>query len=262
MGDVQIMASDPQFIHAKIVEDNGFSWFFTAIYGSPNVHARLSLWNQLQHIGSNLLSPWLLVGDFNAVLFAHERSSGALGSGNKDSSFVHLVEHLGLVDFGFSGARFTWCRGLSYENFKGARLDRALCTMEWQLQFPATTVTLPRIQSDHCPVLVSLAPDNDSSSQRPFKFQLAWFSHHNFKEWFPTNWSSPGNDFGEKLRDLTGKVKEWSVTVFGNLNRKKRRVWARLDGIQRKMRYSHSNGLIKLERKLREELDYILQQEE
>lgn len=50
--------------------------------------------------------------------------------------------------------------------------------------------------------------------------------------------------------------------MFGDLNKKKRRLWARLKGVQKKLSHRHSNGLIKLERKLRRELDFILQQEE
>lgn len=101
-----------------------------------------------------------------------------------------MVDDVGLVDLGFSGARFTWSRGLSSENFKGAHIDRALCSMEWQLQFSTATVThLPKLNSDHCPLLVNLLDSPPAASAgRSFRFQLAWFAHHNFKDWFPQNW--------------------------------------------------------------------------
>lgn len=62
-----------------IVDFQGLRWNFTAIYGSHNVHARAGLWKSMSDISFEVNDPWLLVGDFNAVLFAHERSSGCLG---------------------------------------------------------------------------------------------------------------------------------------------------------------------------------------
>lgn len=84
-------------------------WCFTAIYASPNIHARNALWDKLCDIGGNNAEAMVLIGDFNAVFFAHERSSGILGLGNKDMKFVRMVYEIGLVDLGFSGARSTWC---------------------------------------------------------------------------------------------------------------------------------------------------------
>lgn len=49
----------------------------------------------------------MVIGDYNAVLFSHERSSGLLGTGNKDRNFGSLVQDLGFVDIGFSGSCFT-----------------------------------------------------------------------------------------------------------------------------------------------------------
>lgn len=68
----------------------------------------------------------MVIGDFNIVLFSHERSSGLLGMGNKNADFVAFIHASQLIDLGFSGPAFSWVRGNSQETFAGARLDRAL----------------------------------------------------------------------------------------------------------------------------------------
>lgn len=48
-------------------------------------------------------APWLLVGDFNYVLRAEERSS----DGGALSSFMEWVGSKGLIDLGYVGPKFT-----------------------------------------------------------------------------------------------------------------------------------------------------------
>lgn len=100
--------------------------------------------------------PWITIGDFNAVLYSHERSKGAVSFTNKDAAFGRWFKDMKLVDFGFSGPGFSWVRGASVDTFTGARLDRAVGNLKWCEEFPNTKVMhLPRIQSDHCPVFAS-----------------------------------------------------------------------------------------------------------
>lgn len=56
--------------------------------------------------------PWLIVGDYNAVLYSHERSSDLLGSGNKDVAIRSFVQSSKLVGLGFLGPCFTWVQGI------------------------------------------------------------------------------------------------------------------------------------------------------
>lgn len=71
-----------------------------------------------------------------------------------------------------------------------ARIDRAICNIEWGLAFPNVMVQhLPRTQLDHCPVLVNLDNNgNGGAASKRFFFKAAWFVHPNFMEWFKGNW--------------------------------------------------------------------------
>jgi len=52
----------------------------------------------------------------------------------------------------------------------------------------------------------------------------------------------------------------WNKEVFGNLFRRKRKLWARIEGLQRRLATGAPRYLLKLERKLRSELDQTLDQ--
>ncbi|XP_039010285.1 uncharacterized protein LOC120138989 [Hibiscus syriacus] len=49
----------------------------TTVYGSPERSKRMTLWNDLNNVPSSDSTPWILAGNFNAILFGNEKSSGA-----------------------------------------------------------------------------------------------------------------------------------------------------------------------------------------
>lgn len=132
------------------------------------------------------------------------------------------------------------------------------------MAFPDAVIShLPRAHSDHCLIMLSTCSVTGARKcVNSFFFQSAWFLHGSFPQWFQDNWDRNQVSMVEKTKIFTDKVRVWSSTVFGDLNRKKKRLWARTAGVQRSLMQAHSNGLLKLERKLQLELDEVLKQEE
>lgn len=176
---IEIINTSPQFIHCEVKEGGLNKWFLTVTYGSPNIAARNLLWDALRNFGYDLRVPWMIIGDFNAVLYSYERSSGNLGYGNKDKAFGDMFDEIGLIDLGFSGPQFTWCRGVSSDTFMGARIERAICNIKWSLMHPHVTIQhIPRSSSDHYPILVDIhGQGNRAADSKRFFFQNAWFTH-------------------------------------------------------------------------------------
>ena len=58
------------------------------------------------------------------------------------------------------------------------------------------------------------------------------------------------------------KLIEWKNTVFGDVNKQKKRAWAQLNGIQQRLTISPSLNLLKLDKKIKLELEAIVNQEE
>ena len=101
--------------------------------------------------------PWLAAGDFNSVIAGDEVSNPVKLVKLKCSGFQEWVSDHSLVDLGFDGPTFTWTKGNDERNFQGARLDRDLCNMEWRSLFETAIVGhLPKLNSDHVPVLINL----------------------------------------------------------------------------------------------------------
>ena len=114
--------------------------------------------------------------------------------------------------------------------------------------------------SDHVPILVDL----DSSAPfipHGFRFQAAWLTHQNFKNKVQAlwKWETP---FLENIIVIAEGLSRWNFVEFGNIFHRKRKLRARLVGIQKTKMECISHNLLKLERKLQAELETVLRQEE
>ncbi|XP_074314925.1 uncharacterized protein LOC141651098 [Silene latifolia] len=178
-------------------------------------------------------------------------------------NFNNWIENCELIELAFTGSSHTWARGNSVETRQSARLDRALCNTNWGTLFENAMVRhLPAVQSDHCPLFISpngFVPMNNLN--RPFRFQACWLSHEKFKEFVSENWPSDGI-FPARLQAFSQKLQIWNEQVFGNIFRKKKELFARIGGCHRELSLARSSNLIKLEAKLRKELDEVLAHEE
>ncbi|XP_019152396.1 PREDICTED: uncharacterized protein LOC109149189 [Ipomoea nil] len=259
---VEIIATNPQFILTRIGEENRNIGLVSFVYGSPSQSYRNKLWEGLSNDRFSMRESWLSVGDYNAVTCMEDVSNTENFGNNRCAGMRQWIFKEGLIDLGFFGARYTWTRGKEKATFTGARLDRALCNLEWTTNHPETKVThLTRVCSDHSPLLIELGSTTRTSGNLAFQFQAAWIRHPMFLKMIEGHWKS-NMSIIENITATQNNCKEWNKSVFGNIENRKRKLMARIDGIQRCMGSQSSNGLIKLERKLRKELEEVLHQEE
>ena len=260
---VEPIIKHAQHITMNITRVGATPWYFSAIYASPDPTKRKELWEELENFARTHNKPSLLAGDFNETRFSSERSCSSHETTRRAMKFNEWIDDLDLMEVEFSGAAHTWSRGTSESTYKSARLDRALCNSEWGLRFEKAQVKhLPAVQSDHCPIVIS--PNGFiplQTSTRPFKFQAAWMSHEQFQTFLSANWQTE-EPLGVALQDLAQKLQNWNKEVFGNIFHQKRHLMARLAGIQKSLSIKVDKGLIKLEAKLRRELDDVLEREE
>ena len=121
------------------------------------------------------------MGDFNEVVNEQEKYGVNLVSQRRIRPYVVCMNFCGMLDLGFSGPRYTWTNKRGLANLIQLRLDRCWAKPSWKSLFPEANVThLARVNSDHCTFLLNLSPPPPSSSNRPFRFQPMWMSHHDF----------------------------------------------------------------------------------
>ena len=119
---------------------------------------------------------------------------------------------------------------------KKARLDRTICNTVWRLKFQEGVVRhLLRAQSEHAPILIAPAGfPVHAHSCKPFQFHVAWYTHCTFEGVLRDNWD-PNATLRANLQTLASELTHWNKEVFGNLFRRNRKLWARIEGIQRKL---------------------------
>ncbi|XP_031103194.1 uncharacterized protein LOC116006838 [Ipomoea triloba] len=168
-------------------------------------------------------------GDFNAITSNAEGTSSSNVGMVRNGDFTHWIFDEALVDLGYSGQNFTWKRGREEGTFRGARLDRALCSMEWIDRNRNTTVThLTAVESDHCPILIDIDLKTKTGGD-VFMFQGAWTTHPLFLDYVNKHWNAEETVWSNK-NSMAIKLKEWNQNVFGNIHHRKNKLLRRLDG--------------------------------
>ncbi|KAI9075071.1 hypothetical protein K1719_042969 [Acacia pycnantha] len=91
------------------------------------IHLKCSVWSEISQLASSILDPWVLIGDFNDVASASEKTGGAEANFCRMALFSDWIQQCKLMDLGAVGPRYTWKGPIS----RGGRhlferLDRGL----------------------------------------------------------------------------------------------------------------------------------------
>jgi hypothetical protein len=81
---VDLLESDERYIDVPIREDPlSDPWRATFVYGEPRVEDRHRMWEILQRIKTRSDDPWIVIGDFNEVMWQYEHFSETKRGKNK-----------------------------------------------------------------------------------------------------------------------------------------------------------------------------------
>lgn len=120
---------------------------------------------------------------------------------------------------GYAGSKYTWTRGNNNLSFKGTRLDRALCNLDWNCLIPDAIVThLPKIRLDHSPFPVNCFRNNNVQVHRLFRFQTAWLKQPGLKQVVESDWS---NEVSLRYNNtlMVDVLDQWNGDVFSKRKR-------------------------------------------
>lgn len=244
---LDVIHSHSQFIVTKVRSTlSSYPIFIAFVYGSPNSQKRKEMWFLLKYLIRNDNSLWAAIRDFNVILSPAEKLGGC-SNGKRCPFFGDFMDKAELSDLGFHGSPFTWHRGTLFE-----RLDRAVRNKAWLQKFSNSVIThLPKIKSDHRPLLFALNLSVTLPRGRPFRFLVGWTEHPDFGNFVKDNWSFSGN-MSVCLRSFSHNLKDWNKDVYGYITSRKRLLTKELAKIQRIMDFSGSNSLAPIELHLRQ----------
>ncbi|KAL0302257.1 UNVERIFIED_CONTAM: hypothetical protein Scaly_3037800, partial [Sesamum calycinum] len=128
----------------------------TVVYGANEVSARRELWQGLIELAVTVGNvPWLVGGDFNAVLDMSEVSGASGDIRVTVNEFNDCILQTGLLSLPMQGERFAWHNCSLDGRSLWKRLDRLLVNDVWMDRWPNLfyTCLTPRT-SDHSPLVL------------------------------------------------------------------------------------------------------------
>ncbi|GAA0179249.1 hypothetical protein LIER_44028 [Lithospermum erythrorhizon] len=154
----------------------GKCYYITVIYAACNVGDRRDLWKSIRGLAP-ASSPWMLMGDFNAITSSSEKMGGNEPNQLFMVEFNDYISDCNLEDVGYIGSTFTWTSGRVSE-----RLDRVLCDQQCLNEFPLMHVRhLAKNYSDHSPLLLEIMLDT-GQPRGSFRFQNMWLGRLEINE--------------------------------------------------------------------------------
>ncbi|CAJ2666292.1 unnamed protein product [Trifolium pratense] len=238
-----VFASDQCF--ALEIEFSQSRVYVAAVYASTAYLVRRTLWADLTRLQALFVGPWLFVGDFNAVLGAHEKRGKTLPPKISCDDFLQWTIANQLSHLNTIGVHFTWSNGRVGDNFVALCLDRAICNHAWLNQWQSIyCYALYKHSSDHHPLVISHSA-SDFHHAMPFRFFKVWTAHADCERLVKEVWEKQvfGNPMAclqLKLKRLKGVLRVWNKNVFGNVDSN---VQLAVDEVMRIQSMIDSNGI-------------------
>ena len=217
-----------------VVDD--FVWACLGVYGPNEDSQRGALWEELSRMHSRWNTAWCVFEDFNIIRYLSERL-GCEAFSPAMFAFSDFIEANYLMDLPLEGASFTWFRDSGQDCM--SRIDRTLASVDWVDHFGNVSQrVLPRVVSDHCPLLV--VEGSVKKGRSAFKFKNMWLKEKGFVERVRHWWNgycflgSPSFILGRKLKALKEDMKKWNKEEFGDLAFRKKCLLSELLGLDAK----------------------------
>ncbi|XP_038976970.1 uncharacterized protein LOC120107675, partial [Phoenix dactylifera] len=223
--DVVLINSSDQVMHVHVRDLAKNSSFIVSIVHGDNCPIKWSeLWADLvsRSVGWES-SPWVLVGDFNAIKSQEEMVGGSHSWPSWQNDLATCLFQSGLSDLRQNGRLFTWSNRQDKAPIM-KKLDWVLANLRWECDFSGSEAYIPPSGvSDHSPMVVTLAAL--PSRKTPFKFFDLWAEHPQFlsvvaKVWAIDVKGSPMYQLCHKLKHLKGELKKFNKEFFANLPRR------------------------------------------
>jgi hypothetical protein len=236
-------------------------WRFTGFYGEPSWENKHLSWDRLRDLKVVTTMPWVVMGDFNEILYSFEKEGGRTRPNKFLLAFQEALIDCGLTDLGYTGDKFTWHRGGIRE-----RLDRAIACDEWRGKFPDATVeNLNYSRSDHRPLLLSFGetPTSERQGRALLRFEARWLKEKSFHQVVADAWEASshqvGNGLADRLAVVHDKLHHWDRAI---LKKPQKQINSIKKEVEELTRSDLTEENIKREKELVAELEKLLEQEE
>lgn len=198
---------------------NGNQCWIIVVYGPQGDELKLQFLEELRARRVQCQGQWLLIGVFNMILRASEKSNDNLNR-NMMNQFRGFVDELELKEVYMHGHRFTWSNEREVPTF--TKIDRALVSSDWDEIFPDCLLqALSTSVSDHAPL--HLAMGAPFFVKRRFRFELYWTKLEEFDDAIRAGWVcdpaivDPFKWLDALFRNMAAYLQSWGQKKTGNI---------------------------------------------
>ncbi|KAL0405585.1 UNVERIFIED_CONTAM: hypothetical protein Slati_3872400 [Sesamum latifolium] len=226
---VSLLSFGQNHIDIQVYSADGLNdWRLTGFYGFPEQSRKQGTWELLRQLHRKSSLPWLCCGDFNAILFSHEKLSTSQCNLSHVRRFREVIEETKLHNLGYIGPKFTWSNNREAPTTVCERLDRAFACHRWKSRFPTAKVThLPRIYSDHRPIVIEIETSSKGGcrSNRIRRFEAYWVKADECEKIISESWRNHEGLLNHEaawtnMENCKVGLFQWSDKRYGNLEKK------------------------------------------
>ncbi|XP_015068674.1 uncharacterized protein LOC107013227 [Solanum pennellii] len=240
--DIKLIRSSAQMVHCQVNErSKGYQFNLTVVYGYNTLEMRRSLWTELKMVAHSVSEPWLIIGDFNAILSPQDRLAGVPVTLNEIKDFEECVKDMGITEVG--NARIA------------SRIDRAFGNDCWMDKWGHAILEYgnPGV-SDHSTMHL-LLHQSYHQIRVSFKFFNVWIEHESFMELVDTIWKQ---EYGSevmrgiwyKLKALQPVLRQLNKREFQYIGQKIEKARSELEDLQEKLYNQAQDDLVIKEKEL------------
>ncbi|KAJ9561549.1 hypothetical protein OSB04_006709 [Centaurea solstitialis] len=236
--ELMVMDMADQYINCEIkIRGTDSAFFVTFVYGANQGSARQRLWSGVRKFRAIMGDkPWVVAGDFNALLFPHDALGGTSRRNSDMADFSMFVDDVELFDLRYTGIQYSWCQKPKEEGGLRRKLDRVMSNITFTSSFVnASVIFLPRGISDHSPSLL-LFSGGVKKHKRGFKFDNFLVENPRFKQIVINGWNTQVD--GNFMFRVTSRLKLLKKPLaslrntYGDLSLRVRKAKHELDVIQ------------------------------
>ncbi|KAJ9535821.1 hypothetical protein OSB04_un001032 [Centaurea solstitialis] len=160
--DLMVMEGHAQAIHCMVrLKNDPIPLYVSIAYGANDLVKRRLLWSSIRKhkvmIGAQ---PWIVMGDFNAMLFPHDGLGGSSRRDRAMEEFGECVDDVEIMDVRYSGVQYSWRQKPTSVDGIVRKLDRILANTDFLSRFRSSFAHFhPWGISDHSLGVISFSDD-------------------------------------------------------------------------------------------------------
>ncbi|XP_074300217.1 uncharacterized protein LOC141631449 [Silene latifolia] len=233
----------------------------TGFYGWRTVQDMYLSWELLRLLASELMGPWMCVGDYNEVIYSNEMR-GEERAQWQMNNFRDVVDECELRDISYEGYEFTFDNGQSGDDNRQSRTNKAMATDAWFDLFPyGRLFHLNREWSNHAPLKVVFDGRirEEGGSRRKFRFEHVWVGEEGCEATTKRAWERDDSDVLATIDSYARDLQKWKGVSIGKVFKELRSKRLRLKKLNEGNR---SVREVEERRRVTRDISKLLRQEE